>query len=409
MLEFYKLLFDLTLCYELFGYYFKIMFRVEPCLGGFLLLLSMILLDVFLRSRDAKHGFLKYLPLLLPIAVFYYRPSLWQIVQILPIWAYIGYSIYYDRIGATYDEFMSHFAFAGKIQFILILGIVGWDRIPGALLVAIPYLVMMLAIGVCMLRMLREKENAGTKQAIIVAVFILVSALLTLGKAPQLLVSCIGFIYSKAIAPILMGAAMVVTSVAYVFVIALRWLLTVIRKEEPKQAGTESPPAWYDASRNYEITPVNVEWLKYVIIFFAVVLVAGVIFLILRKMLSDGSEGETSVGNRDETEKIEVRRERTKGIFGTRPRNPRLAVRYYYGKFLNEVEKRMPERPEGLTASELSAAAGTYFPGVDPSVLAAIYSPARYSSREAVTAEDADRAAAAWKELKHTKLEKNVK
>lgn len=409
MREFYKLLFDLTLCYEIFGFYFKILFKAEPCIGGFLLLISMILLDIFLRSRNLNHGFLKILPLFLPLAVFYYRPTLWQLIQLIPAWVYVGYSIYSGRVAVDYDEFKTHYAFAGKIQFILLLGIIGWNRVPGALLVAIPYLLLMLVSGVCLLRMLREKEQKGSRQAIFMGCFILISALLTMGRAPQLVITVLKFIYTNAIAPILMGAAMAVSMVAYVFVIALRWLLSVSKNKGPNPPSQESPPAWYDASRNYEITPVNVEWLKYVIIVIGVLIAGFIVFLIMRKMISEGKEEEQDTKKYDEEEIIEIRKEKPLGFLGIRPRNPRLAVRFYYAKFLVECNKRIPDLSKGLTAAELSTISASKFPGTDPSILSSIYAPARYSNRELITTKDVEQAAAAWKELKRAKQETNTK
>ncbi len=406
MIEFYKLIFDMTLIYELFGFYFKVIFHVRPSVGGFLLLVSAVLLDVFLRSRDARRGIWKFLPLALPLAIFYYRPSVWQLVQFVPIWAFIGASIWTDRVFTTYDGFKDHFAFAGKLQFIYIPSLAFWERVPGGLQVAVPYLLMMLVMGVCLMRMLREKETNSPKQAIYMAVFLVLSALLTVGGVPQMLVRGIGFVYHNVIAPLLMAAATAVTAIGYVFVMLARWLLSLRKGTGPAPGGSETPPAWYDASRQYELVDVNSDWLKYILIGIAALLAVLFIVLILRKMLGEKS-GDAAEPERDE--RIERATEQTvkpRAVLGIRPRNPRLAVRYYYGKFLSECARRGEELPTGLTATELAAYCADRFPGVDPHALAAIYAPARYSSRESVTAADVDGAAEAWRALKRTRPEK---
>ena len=406
MTEFYKLLFDMTLYYEIFGFYFKVIFRVKPCVGGFLLLVTAVLLDIFLRSRDARHGVWKYLPLVLPAAIFYYRPSLWQFVEFVPIWVYTAICIHTDRINTGYDEFKDHFAFAGKLHFAFLPGIASWERFPGGLLTAAPYLILMLAMGVCMLRMLREKENNGKRQLVYIAVFILVGALLTIGRAPQVLMQGVGFVYNKVIAPILYGAAMAVTAVGYVFVIAARWLLSLRKGSGAAPGGTETPPAWYDASRTYEVTDIRAEWLKYVLIGIAAILAVGALILILRKMLGEKYAAEPEKKPEEVRTREEEKPPKPHSVLGIRPHDPRMAVRFYYGKFLAECAKRGEELPVGLTATELVSFCTELFPGADPAALTAIYSPARYSSRESVTPEDADRAADAWRVLKRTKLEK---
>lgn len=407
MIEFYKLLFDLTLYYEFFGFYFKVIFHVRPSVGGFLLLVSAVLLDVFLRSRDAKHGIWKFLPLVLPVAIFYYRPSLWQFVQFVPIWAFIGTSIWTDRIHVTYDGFKDHFAFAGKLHFIYIPSLAFWERVPGGLQVAVPYLLLMLVIGICLMRMLREKETNSPKQAIYMAVFLLLSALLTIGGAPQMLVRALGFVYQNVIAPALMAVAAGVTAIGYVFVMLARWLLSLRKGTGPRPGGTETPPAWYDASRKYELVEVNSDWLKYTLIVIAALLAILFIVLLLRKMLGEKSGDEAEPKRDEQIERATAPTAKPRSFLGIRPRDPRLAVRFYYGKFLAECAKRGEEIPIGLTATELADYCADRFPGVDPQVLTSIYEPARYSSRQPVSAADVDGAAEAWRTLKRTRQEKN--
>ena len=406
MIEFYKLLFDLTLYYELSGFYFKVIFHVRPSVGGFLLLLTSVLLDIFLRSRDAKRGLLKYLPLVLPVAIFYYRPSLWQFVQFIPAWAFLVISIWTDRIAVSYEGFKDHYSFAGKLQFVFIPSLVFWERVPGGFQVAIPYLVLMLVMGICLMRMLREKGSKGAKQAIFMTGFIILSALLTIGHAPQLLLQGIGIVYHNVIAPVLVGAAEVVTAIGYVFYLAARWLISLHKGTRPTPGGSETPPAWYDASRPYEITEVNSEWLKYVLIGIAALLAILFVILVIRKMLGEKEELEEERTEDDKIEHASLPTAKPRSILGLRPRNPRLAVRYYFSKFLSECAKRGEELPAGLTATELATYCADRFPGVDPQVLATLYSPARYSNLETVSSEDVENAAEAWRALKRTKQEK---
>ena len=88
MLECYKLVFDLSLYFTVFGYYLILLARIPPSAAGFLLLAAAAALDAFLRSRqgvDRSRLLLRAVPLMLPLAVFLTRPTLWQALHLLPV------------------------------------------------------------------------------------------------------------------------------------------------------------------------------------------------------------------------------------------------------------------------------------------------------------------------------------
>ncbi|MBQ1484052.1 MAG: DUF4129 domain-containing protein, partial [Eubacterium sp.] len=81
-----------------------------------------------------------------------------------------------------------------------------------------------------------------------------------------------------------------------------------------------------------------------------------------------------------------------------RPRDPRLAVRFYYARFLREAAKRGVGVDPDLTGSEIGRRSKAVFPEGLPEMYD-IYAPARYSGRD-ITEADVRGMRSAWKNVK---------
>ena len=212
MAECYKLLFDLSLYYAVFGYYLSLAVSTPPSAVFYLTLAGMILLDSVLRVRhlyETGSRAVRFLPLLLPLAALAFHPSLAQIVHVLPVWAYLGFSVITGRVQISYAAFRSHFAFGLWMLLLMVFGPLFPGSLSEAFTGAVPYLVGMLVCGVCLLRMLREQRPDGLRQGIYMLLFILLCVLLTVGQAPQLLVRGLGLLYRFVIAPLILFMGMV--------------------------------------------------------------------------------------------------------------------------------------------------------------------------------------------------------
>ena len=405
MTEFYKLVFDLALYYTIGGYFTSLVFDTVPSAVGFLLLAAAVLLDAILRARTERRGLVKYLPLVLPVLTLIARPGIWQIVHILPAWAYLGWSFCTDRIETYYYEFQAHFSFSLKLHLLLLAGFPFWEKVPLALGRALPYLILLLAVGVCLLRMLREKQKQGVRQAIYIAIFIVLCAGLTLGQAPQALMRGFVQLYRNVLAPLFFGIAILAALAGYIIYLFLEWLISRRNGEiTPPQINLQSVAEDLGIEEQYDAYLVDLSWLRPIGITIAAAIVIFALFLIFRKLLGDTRMETAEKSFSEQSERLMQRggKKRKTGLL--RPRNPRLAVRYYYAKFMEECRKRGLQYSEGMTAQELCRHSVRVFPGADPEELSRVYAPARYSSREVVTQADADRAAALWKELKQIKL-----
>ena len=404
MTEFYKLLFDLALYYTVTGYYFILIAHTPPSVAGFLALAAAAGLDALLRARSKAYARVRFLPLLLPLLAALVRPTLWQCVQCLPAWVYLGWSTLSGRVSIRYDGFREHFSFALKLLLVMIFGPLFQDELANALLRSIPFFVLMLTVGVSLLRMLREQRPEGLRQGFYMGAFVVLCAGLTLGKAPQLLLKCFALLYRYVLAPLIFVLAIILAALGYGFYLVLRWLVDRAQgSREPLRLELQQTAEMLGLEEQYAAYTANLEWLRILLIVLAVAALLILLWRVMRRLLGERAERDAAP-QRFERRSGYPAAERDRVAPGRfRPRDPRRAVRYYYAKFLAECRRRGLSVPGGLTATELSALCAGVFPDADPAALARLYAPARYSAQQAVTQEDAQAAAALWKALKQSK------
>ena len=163
MTELYKLLFDISLYYTLTSYFGMMIFLAGPSPIGFLCLIAVIIADCILHRWESKWALrCRIAVLLLPVAILFTDAAWFQILQMIPPWAYIVWSILSNRITVDYSGFKDHFNFGMKLLLLLLFGIPFWGRIVDAFVGTVPYLVVLFADGICLLRMLREKQRCAS-------------------------------------------------------------------------------------------------------------------------------------------------------------------------------------------------------------------------------------------------------
>ncbi len=409
MTECYKLVFDLALYYTISGYFFMLIARVSPSSAAFVAMAAAVGTDALLRRLhffEKRKRWLRYLPLLLPLLTLLFHPTFWQMIHFLPVWLYLGWSMVTDRVQTDYEGFRSRFFFGIKLLLLLVLGPMFPKQFSTALLHTIPYLIVMLAIGICLLRMLREDRPEGLRQAIYIAVFILLCALLTLGRAPQMLLKGIGYVYRGVIAPLILVAALLIAVLFYGFYILFAWLVALVRgsQPEPLTLDVQSAAEMFGLGDKYSEGSLDLSWLRTLLIILGVAVLLLLLFLIFRRLLGDREKTAPVSPWQEQTAELSQGKPGRKKVGILRPRDPRLAVRYYYAKFLSECRKRGVDIPCGITATELAERTADVFPGADPASLAALYRPARYSACSTITQSDVQQAAALWHSLRQSKL-----
>ena len=404
MTEVYKLLFDLSLFYTVSGYYFILIGHTAPSVAGFLALAAAAGLDALLRARSKAYPRLRFLPLLLPLLALFARPTLLQCLQCLPAWVFLGWSTLSGRVDIRYDGFREHFSFGLKLLLLMVFGPLFQDELANGLLRSIPFFVLMLTVGVCLLRMLRENRPEGLRQGLYMSAFVLLCAGLTLGRAPQLLVKAFALLYRTVLAPLIFVLAIALAALGYGFYLVLRWLVDRAQgSREPLRFELQETAEMLGLEEQYSAYTANLEWLRILLIVLAIAALLFLLWRVFRRLLGERTVRSVSPVWQDRRSPFAAPRADASAPGRFRPRDPRRAVRYYYAKFLAECSKRGRTAPDGMTATERSAFCAGVFPGADPAALVRLYAPARYSARQQVTPEDAQAAAALWKDLKQSK------
>ncbi len=406
MAECYKLLFDLSLYYTVFGYYLSLAVSTPPSAAFYLALAGSILLDSLLRVQhvyETGSRMLRFLPMLLPFAALTFHPALPQILHVLPVWAYLAFSMITDRVQISYTAFRLHFSFGLWMLLLMVFGPLFPGSLAASFTGAIPYLVGMLVYGVCLLRMLREQRPDGVKQGLYILLFILICVLLTVGQAPQLLVRGLGLVYRFVIAPLILAAAILIGAVAYVVYALLRWLISFAKGEpEPLQLRLEGAAETLGVEEQLETIVADLLWLRTVLIIAGAAFLLFLLYRLFRRLLGKktGAGGMNPWRERQSDRGAEGGIARKTGVF--RPRDPRLAIRWDYAHFIAECRRRGVTVKEGMTASELAVRSMSAFPGADPAELTALYLPARYDLSGHVSPEEARRSGELWRTLKRT-------
>ncbi len=402
MAEVCKLLFDLSLYHALTGFYLRCISGEGPSAACFLALAACAALDAFLRARGVKHRLLRSLPLLLPFAALAAKPGLIPFLHCLPAWAYLAFSILTERTETTYDEFRAHFGFGLKALLLFVFGPLFPGALSGAALGTIPYLILMLVSGVCMLRVLREGRG-GVRQALYMGAFVLLCAGLTVGHAPQLLLKAVGFLYRGVVAPLVFLIAVVLAAALYIFYLLAKWLVARAQGDAPElNISLESTADMLGLSDQYQAYTADLRWLKTLLIALLCALIAFLLFLLFRRLLGQRARPAERGAATEKRTVLPGMAASQRAPGRIRPRDPRLAVRWYYARFLEECARRGMRIERGMTVAELCAASVPLFPGADVQALAEVYLPARYQLSASISKEDVRRAAAAWKALKQS-------
>ena len=409
MTEFYKLVFDLALYTTLSGFFLRLTARVAPSGVMFLALCAAVALDAFLRSKEKSRGAARFLPLLLPLLGLLARPTLWQCVLAVPAWAYLCFSILSGRFELRYDQFRAHYGLGLKLLILLVLCPLFPSEFAAALVEVIPYLVLMLVCGVCLLRMLREQRREGLRQGLYLAAFVAFCAGLTLGRAPQLLLKAAGIVYQNVLAPLLFVIAIALAAVFYAFYLITAWL--VKRRQgstDPLQINLQGAAEVLGLEEEYKEYTMDFRWLKALLLVLGAALIVFLLVRLFRRLLGERASEAAALPFRDVPSSAQGRTGApTPGRI--RPRDPRLAVRWYYARFLHECRRRGVPLPAGMTAEEVSRRASDAFPGADTGALTALYRPARYQLTRRVTPEEVRTAAVAWNELRRTETPETAK
>jgi hypothetical protein len=338
---------------------------------------------------------------LLPGLHLVFNLTLWQIAQFLPAWAYVGLTIWDNKIYTSRRDFERHFSFTGKVLAAIIPGFAVVSRIGGAFSGAIPYLIIYLLAGVCLMRILREEGKlTASRNIAVLATLLITSAALALLQTPQIILGAAGFIYRNVIAWIILGFAYLFASIIYGFFWVLNFIFNFrLAEENEVQGDLEVIEHGVTGVSQGAILRELPAWLETAIVVFLALVVMFVLFLIMRSLLGKKKETRKEKYYTEEQERLQRQSRGYKGgIF--RPKDPRHAIRWYYRKYLKEGASRGAQPGPADTSLSILKKFGVYFPGDEAGKLRGLYIAARYRFSGEISKAQVESASKTWRNLK---------
>ena len=408
MIVIYKQLFDFSAYYAIAGLYFLLIGNTAPGVPGF------ILLGISAAAAEVQRKFLPdkkvYLYLCLCIPAFYllFGPTLWQMVHLIPVWAYLVWIELTGRIYTSADEFPYHFSRNLWLLLLMLPPVLfapeKWSQCVTA---SLPYIILMLSLGVCLLRILRANSSGYLKQSIIMAVFLAACLVFCLLGLPAIMADCVGFLWQYFFKYIIELLALVIAGVVFV-VAALGDLLlrTVTFKGLDNSLLLNLKPLLGEETLQ-EIEDAAVSdprALKISLIILGCIAAAFGVFLLLRAMAGSRSRADTAASDHAlSPQYVPSAKNYRAGLI--RPSDPRMAVRFYLQKTLREGIRRGADITEDMTPGEMFRRCSAVYPPDDLKELMELYSPARYNEMHPVSKKDANRAEALWRRLKKSEMQ----
>ncbi|MCL1848940.1 MAG: hypothetical protein FWF83_04635, partial [Clostridiales bacterium] len=355
------------------------------------------------RTADLITVLFCALPILLAALIYVTQVfvlTIWQLVHFLPACCYFAYVIWSDSAQTDREAFESHIGYTAKIFGFAAFGLIAFDRVGGALTSAAPYLILYLLSGVCLMRILRDegKLTAGNNITIMAAL-LLGSVGLALAQAPKLMGSVLGFLYQNVVSQLFLVVAMAVYVAIYGVYWVFSWMFSFLKAEEERIPMDVEGAAQEMLEEGAEALLHELPaWMQTAVTVLLVLTVAAVLYLVMRKLL--GKRGESSQGKLYTETQESLKRQRQKRVGGLfRPGEPRLAVRWYYRKYLVEGAARGPGPVPSDTSLSIQQKYAPYFPREEAARLREAYTSARYRYRKEPVREDVDTAAELWRKL----------
>ena len=409
MIGILKTLFDLCFYYSLSGYFLYLISEDYPSIWGVPILVISIFIYIVMKSRkpevespDGNIDPVTVICCLLPGLLMAFMPTTWQIAHYMPAWVYVGFTMWNGLIYTDRRTFKSHFGFTAKLYCTVILGVIGFHRVGDAVAGSIPYLILYLMVGVCLMRILREDGKLSKSRNVIVIIVVLISSIALVGlQAPQIVVGALGFFYRNVISWIILGFAMGLGAIVNFILNIIRSLFGSPNIEEQSVDIDVSGTAQDTFGEDLRTAPVEVpEWLQMAATVLLILAVAYVIFRIMRRLLGSRTRERKGALYAEEHEKLNKRDRSAKDRI-LRPKDPRQAVRWYYRKYLKEGSSRRGTKPfPADTSLNILQKFNPFFPKNEAGELRDLYIIARYQHSKAVPKAAVDAASDIWSRLK---------
>jgi len=361
MEAFYKLVYDISCYYAFAAFFLSYGMEYDVPAYSFLLFITACFLAVYAEKLKRFSQAIQIGAFLLPIIPFFLETNTWgKLVLLLP-WTYLVMTVLRQGYTITYRRFKKMYLTIFWIYTAMFAFFVAEDTLKGgvAMIVTIPFLVILLVSGVFLLQMLRFQAGAAEKKGLekyqrkqLVA-FMIAATLLTIGNIVELLYVYVLYPLSELV----LGAAMAV-------------IVYIVSKldsplKPPKEIGDMGKSLGEFFEERQEILD-NVEtiWGKipegikeeagkepdYTPVFIGLAIVAAIV--IFAVMFGDKSKKKKQAAIEDEREDC-FEEVTLKEVLKKRFVRPEIIIRYYYREFMKKSEAKKHKLEISDTTKEI--------------------------------------------------------
>ena len=410
----YKLIFDLSVCYTLGAFLIQGIAGGTVSGWGYLILLvfagSSILLS---KKRRLSLGILLVLPL---VSFVFLKPVIPELIPFLITWAYSSYAVLKNRMTISRGGFLDLMKNIILI-FLLLTGIMAAvvQHVTVALQTACPYFILVVVSAVCLLRHLRIDDQAEKikdyqrQQFIELFTFLVISFLLTLLRAPQMLLLGGRLLYTHLIGPVVAFlASLIGILISGIIYLVLAFYEFLTHSSGRRELAAHNERIVQPLKLPSDVIATDIQWILPLFYGVGIVICLFLIFMFFRKLLGDKLKQQIP-------EDMTETREMLADVFDKRavrhrghPADAREMVRYYYWRTILWLQHKKVDIKSQDTTQDIYLK-HNQLPTQDNAErreqtvqLMHLYRKARYRSQEPVLKEDAQQAKRIYQALTRT-------
>ena len=411
----YKLIFDLGICYLVGALLLSYFWGSSLRLAGFIYLLIAGIVSVLLTSRK-RLAFLAAGGI--PAAgLLLLHPELMELVVYLVVWGYLVFGLTTKQFMTSRGEFLDRVRRCLYLTLLLpLLMLTERHALMRAVNEAVPYLIVVIVSVGFLLRQFRADSDIVRQKdykrhlVLEMLLFLAVSVLLTLLRAPQNLQKGISLLFLNVIRPIFSILASLIGMIISGVVYLIMSLLSLAMKERELAARRDEMGNYIliELDRTVDIV-THREWVLPLLYSIGIILALFLLFLFLRWLIGERYIQRLPEGISEIREDLEDGKDRN----GRHQRKYSMAarerVRFYYHKYLlflrsikvaihpwdttQVIEQKHGEKLMNQREDRIAAA----------NQMKELYRKARYQDCEEITSKDADRAKELYRRIKSKK------
>lgn len=403
MASVYRMIFDISVYYAVTGIYLQVFCHKLPFAPGLVLLcLSMLLYGMCAVRQWIKKA--RPFIFLIPLIGICFRPAIVDVIHFLPAWIYGSVVLLQDRAQMDYNTFQKRFfkSFA-FMACALIPSLLMAQPVFNLIGNMIGYLCVVIVCGVLCLRTLQDRDG-GLHQLLVVSLFTLICFALCYFGIPQKLLELFRDY-------VLLGILGALGRLASLFAPANPGVQEQSKEqlETGLRQSNQTQGRFFEIAGEYAVNQTVIGWIETVFYLIAAIVITVILVKLtigLVKSLKQSEKPRKQYGWKDEV----VHLRESDSINGNKrrrkPRDSRMAVRYYYWRYMRECTKRGICVKKGWTAEDLGKASLGCFSQADIVAMQELYRPVRYDDHTEVTSKQAREAAKLWQNLKKNKQER---